>query len=197
MKIHDISQEVLTCNVYPEDPKPKITFLKETTKGDLYNLSTIEMCSHNGTHIDAPLHFINEGKSIQDISLEKCVGKCFVIYDSEVSTPEQTKTTIKRLQEIDIEASKRILIKGRCDISKEIATILSNEIDLIGSETQSVGPEDAPMAVHLELLKKDVVLLEGICLKNIKEGTYFLNAVPLNIGIAEGAPCRAILIGDE
>lgn len=197
MKIYDISQEVLNCKVYPDDPCPKIRFLKETKNGDLYNLSTFEMCSHNGTHIDAPLHFINGGKSIQNVVLEKCVGKCFVIADTQLLTPEETQKTIKQLQEIDFEASKRLLIKGSCDISKEIAKILSNEIILIGSETQSVGPENAPMAVHLELLSKDVVLLEGICLEKVKEGIYFLNAAPLNIGIAEGAPCRAILIGDE
>lgn len=198
MKIYDISQEVLNCVVYPDDPQPKITFLKETSKGDLYNLSTFEMCSHNGTHIDAPLHFLNGGKTIGDIALEKCVGKAFVISDERISTVEQTKTTLKKLQKVDSEAAKRILVKGKCDITKEIAKVLSDEkIDLIGSETQSVGPEDAPIAVHLELLKDDVVLLEGIRLNEVEEGIYFLNAAPLNIGIAEGAPCRAILIGDE
>ena len=85
-------------------------------------------------------------------------------------------------------------MKKHCDISKEVANVLANNIDLIGSETQSVGPENAPMAVHLELLSKDVVLLEGIRLHEVKEGMYFLSAAPLNIGKAEGAPCRAILI---
>lgn len=197
MKIYDISQEVLNCEVYPEDPKPSITFLKETAKGDLYNLSTFEMCSHNGTHIDAPLHFFNDGKSIKDIILEKCVGKCFVIREEEIKDAEMTKNTINRLQLLDKEASKRLLVKGRCDISKEVASILSNSIDLIGSETQSVGPENVPMAVHLELLRNDVVLLEGIRLNEIKEGIYFLSAAPLNIGIAEGSPCRALLIEGE
>lgn len=195
MKIYDISQEVLNSEVYPGDPQPHLTFVQETQKGDLYNLSYFQMGSHNGTHIDAPLHFLNEGKSIQDIPLEKCVGKAFVISEEDISTVEKTKETLEKLKEIDQEASKRLLVKGRCDISKEIAKILADfPIDLIGSETQSVGPENAPMAVHLELLRKEVVLLEGIRLNDIKEGSYFLNAAPLNIGKAEGAPVRAILI---
>ena len=194
MKIYDISQEILNCDVYPGDPKPNLVFEKETSKGELYNLSTITMGNHNGTHIDAPLHFIDKGKSIKDIDLNKCVGYCFVINFDDIKDEETTINTLNKLQSINKEASKRLLVKQHCDISKEVASILANHIYLIGSQTQSVGPENAPMAVHLELLSKDVVLLEGLRLNNIKEGMYLLNAAPLNIGIAEGAPCRAILI---
>ena len=64
---------------------------------------------------------------------------------------------------------------------------------LLGNESQTVGPEEAPMAVHLALLGKGVVLLEGIRLKEVPEGVYLLNAAPLNLSGADGAPCRAIL----
>ena len=66
-------------------------------------------------------------------------------------------------------------------------------MDLIGNESQTVGPEDAPMEVHKILLGADVVLLEGIRLSDVPEGVYFLNAAPLCLGGADGAPCRAIL----
>lgn len=194
MKIYDISQEILNCDIYPGDPKPILIFQKETSKGELYNLSEIRMGNHNGTHIDAPLHFINDGKTIADINLNKCVGYCFVINFEDVKDEQATINTLKKLQEINKEASKRLLVKPHCDISKEVAQILSEHIDLIGSQTQSIGPENAPMAVHLELLHHDVVLLEGIRLDEVNEGMYFLSAAPLNIGKAEGAPCRAILI---
>ena len=65
---------------------------------------------------------------------------------------------------------------------------------LVGNESQSVGPEDAPMAVHKALLSKDIVLLEGVRLSEVPEGVYLLSAVPLNIAGAEGSPCRAVLI---
>ena len=67
-------------------------------------------------------------------------------------------------------------------------------IFLFGNESQTVGPEDAPMAVHLILLGADITLLEGIRLAQVDEGVYLLNAAPINLGGADGAPCRAILI---
>ena len=67
--IIDISQEITNCKVYPGDPKPSIKKISEMEKGNLYNLSTISMCAHNGTHIDAPFHFIKDGKTIDQISL--------------------------------------------------------------------------------------------------------------------------------
>ena len=112
----------------------------------------------------------------------------------DIKDEQTTINTLNRLQSINKEASKRLLVKPHCDISKEVAKILSNHIDLIGSQTQSIGPENTPMAVHLELLHHDVVLLEGIRLNEVREGVYFLSAAPLNIGKAEGAPCRAIII---
>ena len=66
---------------------------------------------------------------------------------------------------------------------------------LIGNESQTVGPEDAPMEVHKILLGADVVLLEGIVLKDVDEVKYFLSAAPLNLVGCDGAPCRAILVG--
>ena len=70
-------------------------------------------------------------------------------------------------------------------------------IRLFGNESQTVGPEDAPMEVHRILLGAEVVLLEGIRLGAVAEGVYFLSAAPLNLSGADGAPCRAFLIADE
>ena len=60
MKIYDISQEVFSCAVYPGDPKPEKQRLCSTAAGDLYNLTAFSMCAHNGTHIDAPFHFLGD-----------------------------------------------------------------------------------------------------------------------------------------
>ena len=72
----------------------------------------------------------------------------------------------------------------------------SSDIMLLGNESQTIGPQDAPMAVHLTLLGSDVVLLEGVRLTDVSEGVYLLNAAPLNLSGGDGAPCRAILIAD-
>ena len=64
MKIYDISQEVFSCGVYPGDPKPEKQTLCATADGELYNLTAFSMCAHNGTHVDAPYHFLHDGKTV-------------------------------------------------------------------------------------------------------------------------------------
>ena len=78
MKIYDISQEVFNCEVYPDDPAPEKKKLKSMESGEVYNLTAFSMCAHNGTHIDAPSHFIKDGKTVDSLSLESFVGKCYV-----------------------------------------------------------------------------------------------------------------------
>ena len=91
-----------------------------------------------------------------------------------------------------------ILIKGKAEVSAEAARVFADAgVWLIGNESQTVGPENAPMEVHLILLGAEVVLLEGIRLAHVPEGVYLLNAAPLNLGGADGAPCRAILMDLE
>ena len=74
MKIYDISQEVFSCQVYPGDPAPERELLKSMEDGEVYNLTALHMCAHNGTHIDAPFHFIPDGKTVEGIPLEAVVG---------------------------------------------------------------------------------------------------------------------------
>ena len=198
MKIYDISQEVFSCQLYPGDPAPQKEMLSSMENGDLYNLTTFSMCAHNGTHIDAPFHFIKDGKTVDAICLEALVGTAFVAeYDGIVSGDDAVEI-IKKAKEQNPEAAKRILIKGAAEVSLEASKVFaSSEILLLGNESQTVGPEDAPMAVHCILLAADIVLLEGIRLSEVSEGVYLLNAAPLNLGGADGSPCRAILIAAD
>ena len=195
MKIYDISQEVFGCRVYPGDPIPEKKELKSMEKGDVYNLTVFSMCAHNGTHIDAPRHFIKDGKTVDKICLDAFVGMAYVAEHCGVVTCDDAEEIIKKAKRYHTEAAKRILIKGDIEVSLEAAKVFaSSNILLLGNEPQSVGPQNEPMAVHLVLLGADVVLLEGICLSEVSEGVYFLNAAPLNFSGADGSPCRAILI---
>ena len=195
MKIYDISQEVFACRVYPGDPTPKKTVLSSIEGGDLYNLTEFSMCAHNGTHIDAPFHFINDGKTVDAVSPESFVGMAYVAEHRGVMSGEDARRITKRAKEADAEAAKRILIKGDAVVSEAAAEVFAaSEILLLGNESQTVGPEDAPMAVHLILLGCEIALLEGVVLDGVPEGRYFLSAAPLNLAGFEGAPCRACLI---
>ena len=195
MKIYDISQEVFGCEVYPGDPKPKKDVLCSMEKGDLYHLTAFSMCAHNGTHIDAPFHFLENGKTAEAISLDHTVGFCFVTEQNGDLSDVGAELILKQANAMNAEAAKRILIKGNATVTLEAAEVFAKAgVFLIGTESQSVGPADAPMAVHLTLLEKEVVLLEGIRLSEADEGIYFLFAAPLALAGSDGAPCRAILI---
>ena len=198
MKLYDISQEVFGCAVYPGDPAPKAESISRMESGDLYNLTAFSMCAHNGTHVDAPYHFIQEGNTVDQIPLEKTVGLCFVAEWNGVLGGEDARRILHRAALAVRESARRILLKGDATVSAEAARIfVGGGVDLIGNESQTVGPEDAPMEVHKILLGADVVLLEGIRLSDVPEGVYFLNAAPLCLGGADGAPCRAILMTKE
>ena len=193
MKIIDISQEVFSCNVYPGDPSPIAEKVVSIDAGDVYNMSTLSMCVHNGTHIDAPYHFLNDGNTVEQIPLEYFVGTCYVVQRDGELTARDTEDIMLEAKEHN--ASERILIGGNVTVTAEAAKVFAdNAIKLIGNEGVSIGPVDAPMEVHKILLSANVVLLEGIVLKDVPEGVYFLNAAPLNLAKLDGAPCRAYLI---
>lgn len=198
MKIYDISQKVFSCQVYPGDPAPERNILSSMEKGDLYNLTAFSMCAHNGTHVDAPFHFLRDGKTVDAISLDAFVGMAYVAEHHGVVSGSDAAEIIQKAKAQNPEAAKRILIKGNAEVSLEAAKVFaSSGLLLLGNESQTVGPEDAPMAVHLALLSAGVILLEGIRLAEVSEGVYLLNAAPLNLSGADGSPCRAILIADE
>ena len=188
MKIYDISQEVFSCEVYPGDPKPHRKILQSTANGDVCNLTEFSMCAHNGTHIDAPFHFIEGGKTVDKIALEKFVGGCIVSeFDGELKGEDA--------QKILKSGEKRILLKGQAVVTEAAAEVFAKGgVYLIGNESQTIGPEDGPMTVHKILLRAEIVLLEGIRLENVPEGKYMLFAQPLNLGGADGSPCRAVLL---
>ena len=193
MKIIDISQEVLSCKVYEGDPAPEGKRIIDMADGGVYNLSALFICAHNGTHVDAPLHFFRDGKSVEQIPLEHFVGECFVAEHNGDVLEEDAHEILAKARKVG--AEKRILIKGDATVTEGAAKVFADaNILLLGNESQSVGPESAPMAVHQILLSKDIVLLEGIVLDKAQEGRYILNCAPLNIKGFEGSPCRAILV---
>ena len=195
MKIYDISQEVFGCQVYPGDPAPEKQILQSMETGEVYNLTAFSMCAHNGTHIDAPFHFIKDGKTVDQVSLEAFVGMAYVAEHNGIVTADDAAAILAKAKIHNPEAAKRILLKGDVEVSLEAAEVFAaSGLYLLGNEPQTVGPDNAPMAVHLALLGAGVVLLEGIRLAEVSEGVYFLNAAPLNLSGADGAPCRAILM---
>lgn len=195
MKIYDISQEVFGCNVYPGDPSPVKKTMLSISNGDVCNLTALEMCAHNGTHVDAPFHFYDGEETIDQVPLEKFVGYAYVAEHNGDLGRKDAQRILEEAKNCNPKAAEMILVKGDCTVTTDAAEVFAEaEIKLFGNESQTVGPEDAPMAVHLIMLGAKIVLLEGIRLAEVPVGAYLLNAAPINLGGCDGAPCRAVLL---
>lgn len=188
MKIIDITRELFSAPVYPGDPRPELEAIHRIEDGKICNLSAIHACLHNGTHMDAPLHFCADGKDIAEVDPDACIGECSVVeWDGYL-----TGADAERLQP---SLRPRVLFKGNVQITPSAAFVLSDcQVTLIGVESQTVEPDGGDGMVHRQLLGGNVLLLEGIDLSNVQEGTYFLMAAPLKIAGADGTPVRALLL---
>lgn len=108
MKIYDISQELFSCAVHPGDPEPERVIVSSSAAGDLYNLSSFAMCAHNGTHIDAPFHFLHNGKTVDQMDLSHFVGDCYVARHAGDVTAEDAQAILRKAN-----GAERILIGGK------------------------------------------------------------------------------------
>ena len=192
--IYDISQPLFECEVFPGNPRPEKRELVRISRGANYNLTAISLCVHNGTHIDAPYHFFEEKNGVDKIGLDKFIGPAYVVTHGGNVESADAKRILEDAKKLNKSAWKKILLKGDATVTEDAARVFAEaQIDLVGNESQTVGPKEAPMKTHLILLEKDVVLLEGIRLSEVPDGVYMLNCAPLNLTGTDGSPCRAIL----
>lgn len=191
--IIDITQNIFECKVFPGDPAPSARLVRSFENGDFCNLTEFSMCAHNGTHVDAPLHFIRGGKSIGEVGIEPFVGDCYVArHDGDVLARDAERMLAAARS---AGASERILIAGEATLTPEGAEVFASAgIKLYGNESQTVGWGETQETVHHILLGAGLVLLEGAVLRGVEEGKYFLSAAPIYLGRCEGAPCRAYLM---
>lgn len=201
-KIFDISLLLENGMItYPNNTPMRI----ETVHGETSVRSDISMGTHTGTHIDAPRHVFKDGKGIADISLSTYIGKCRVLDLSKV----RGSITIDDLKKYKIKKGERILVKTSNSKRRFVAFyddyvyldgdaadyLAQKEILVFGIDSLSVkkrgGSDQRP---HTSLLKKGVVIFEGLNFKGVKEGIYTFIGLPLKMGSIDGAPARAILI---
>ena len=212
MKIYDISLPISPgMPVWPGDPSVELKQISSIQYGDHANVSQIKMSVHTGTHIDAPNHFINLGKTINQLPLEKLIGQVLVIeIDEENDIITESVLTNHHDWPI-LNSGKKVLFKTRnsilwkthpnefqsdyVGIDKSGAACLADlALDLIGMDYLSVTPFNETLEPHQILLAQDIILLEGINLSEIDPGIYQLYCLPLNIENCDGAPARAILM---
>lgn len=193
MKIIDISKDVMTCQVFEGDPVPSLQQVKSINDDCDYNLGKIDMCLHNGTHMDAPLHFLPNGNDITSFDPDVFFGPCVVV---EVAEQMITGAFV---EEYFPRNAKRILIKshGKAVLHESAASELSHMgYVLVGTDAMTVEPEGSDGRTHRMFMVDNVALLENLDLENVESGDYFLAAAPIKISGAEAAPVRALLVSD-
>lgn len=191
--IHDISRDTLACEVYEGDPQTQVDRVKSIENGDDYNLSSVSICTHTGTHIDAPLHFSQDGSSISEMRLNTFTGKCTVVSVSSILTG-------KDMDEILANSRKKLLLHGnsKAFVSAFAARVLADsDVVMIGTDAQSIAPEYDEKETHKILAEAGIAVLENLDLSDIKDGDYDIFAFPIKLGGLEAAPCRAILFEQE
>ena len=168
-------------------------------------MSVISMGAHSGTHVDAPIHFIKEGKGVDHIPLDTVIGRARVI---EIGDPESIKP--EELRRHHIRRGERILLKTQYslyvwqkdDFYEEFVFISDDAADflvdcglrLIGVDYLSVGSfKYGGSYVHKKLLSGGIWIIEGLNLSNVTPGNYDLICLPLRIVGGDGAPARAVL----
>ncbi len=177
---------------------------KSINDGYQSNVTLIDMDIHVGTHIDAPFHFLMDGKTIEEISLDDLCGDAFVLDVKNEATISETvlkeanipQNTIKLLIKTDNGSWWKQSYFNQCYVGLNTSGarwLVDHGIKLVGIDYLSVSIFDEIHDVHKILLKEDVVIIEGLDLTEPKQGMYELSCLPLKIINADGAPARAIL----
>ena len=193
MIIHDISRDTLTAPVYEGDPDTEVTQLQSLNNNDECNLSAISMSVHAGTHIDAPLHFCEDGKSVEQLWLSTFYGKCTVISVEGILTGNDMERLLPYCK-------RRVLFhgNGKTFLSHSAAIVLAeSKVVLVGTDADSIAPAYDEVKPHRELARAGIVVLENLDLDAVDDGEYDLCAFPVKLGGLEAAPCRAILFQME
>ena len=193
MRIIDISRELFRTPSYPGDTPPSLEFIRTMKDGAQSNTSTLTVSSHGGTHMDAPLHFLEGGGDISSVPLRSGFGPCVVAEAVGEMSGDQME---RILQEASF--PKRLLLKGHTTLSVEAAQIIAEtDAMLIGTEAPSIASPEKTAAVHTELLSAGILVLENLDLTSVFPEGYILCALPLKIRGAEASMVRAVLLTED
>lgn len=196
-----------TLPSWPGDPKIAISRVK-SVETDGVTLSHLDIGSHTGTHMDAPVHFVAGGKTVDQIDSSRFNGPCRVLDLTNLPGKTISKKDLERFR---IRKGERILLKTKnsdywgdrafhedfIGLSTEAAQYLADrKVATVGIDYLSIEPfgsDKAGNPVHKTLLKNEILIIEGLDLRDVKPGDYILRAFPLRLKGADGSPCRAFL----
>jgi arylformamidase len=209
MKIFDISLTISpNLPIWPGDPLIELEKIDSIDNGADANVSRLSAGVHIGTHIDAPHHFMNDGRTIEQLPLDVLTGPCYV-----VQLPDGVEAiTAEALESMSLPKDvKRVLFgtsnsrfwsRGETEFQEDFVAVtedgaewlVDHGLQLVGVDYLSVAPYNDSIPTHRTLLQAGVIIVEGLDLSAVPRGFYDLYCLPLKLLGAEGAPARAILI---
>lgn len=196
-----------TTPVYEGNAPLKFEFVMDMRKGDALTLSAYSLGAHSGTHIDAPMHFVRDGASIDQVPLEPLIGPARVI-----DIPDGIQSiNAAELNRHGWRGAPRVIFRTRSSlrgwmhsptfhrdfayIAPDAAQLLADAgLKLVGIDYLSAEQFGAPAPMtHRILLGKGIPIVEGLALEGVRAGDYDLIVLPMKVGGHEGAPARAVL----
>jgi arylformamidase len=190
---------------YPGNPPIRLTPHSRIAHGDDANVIEISLGSHTGTHLDAAHHFVDGGQRVDELPLDRLIGPALVVeLPSDVTAIGE-----EELRSAGIDGAKRVLLKtrngellGRDTFDEGFAHLtghgaeylVRSGVELVGIDYLSIEAFDAdePQA-HRTLLEREVIVVEGVDLRDVPPGRYELICLPIKVAGADGAPLRAVL----
>ena len=192
--------------VWPGSAGIQLMQTSRLDEGDGVNNSKLICDVHVGTHVDAPLHYIRDGKNIEQLKLEDLIGLAVVVYLPKVesvtenvlenlSLPENTQRLLLRTRNSSLwENGSRRFQTNYVALTQDAAQwVVDHNIRLIGVDYLSVQRYGDGSQTHEILLGAGVVIVEGLNLARVESGLYELICLPLKLVGSEGAPARAVL----
>ena len=207
MKIIDISWPLTNNMTTYKNEKNVLITPTANFEQDHVRETQLSISAHSGTHIDAPSHFLKEGKHLDDIGLEKLIGQCVVLDLEHV----QRKITKKDLEKFDIDENVIVLLKTKnSEINSEnkfhpnfvaldesaTQMLVDKKIKAVGIDYLGIESGNPEHEVHKLLLTHNILIIEGLRLQNVEPGNYTLYCLPLKLVGTEAAPARAVLISE-
>jgi arylformamidase len=205
-RIYDVSVPIRPgMPVYEGDPDVTLERVSSVDKGDMANVSRIDFGVHTGTHIDAPAHFIEGGRGVDELDLDVLLGRVQVVDATDVESHIDAAAVARLMIERGVQ---RVIFKTRNSqlwersvfssdfvaLTEDAArTLVERGVKLVGIDYLSIAPKDDPSPTHRVLLEAGIVIVEGLDLRDVPPGTYELICLPLRIAGADGAPARVLL----
>ena len=204
-RFYDISMTIENGMLsWPSDGPVSIEKVRSMENGELLNLSRLDMSAHTGTHVDAPVHFIQEGSGIDSVPLDILIGPAAVVHlpgvreigDGELKAagiPPDTKRLLLKTENGKLLGQKQFQKDYSFFTLEGAQYIIDSGVRLVAIDYLSIAAYGSGEAVHQALLGEGIVIIEGVDLREISAGPYNMIALPLKIGGCDGAPARVVL----